>query len=95
MADSTISNMCERIRAGDVTMKELDRIAIPARRKQVTKLCSAAGEYGIDEAVEQKLNEAKAFNRHKETLGLICDHIFNIHVKGECGNRMCLHFAFL
>ena len=92
MADSTIGNMCERIHAGDITMKELDRIAIPAIRKQMTKLCSAAGEYGIEEALEQKLNEAKAFNRHKETLGLICDHIFDIHVKGECNGNV---LAFL
>lgn len=95
MADSTIVNMCEKIRAGDITMKELDKTAIPTIRKQMTKLCSAAGQCGIEEALEQRLSEANAFNRHKETLGLICDHIFDIYVKGECGNGMCLYFGFL
>ena len=63
-------------------MKELDRIAIPGIRKQLTKLSLAAGEHGIEEALEQKLSEAKAFNRYREALGLICDYIVEIHVEG-------------
>ena len=82
IADSTIGNMCRRIRSGDITMKELDRISDSVRRKRMKKLCSAVGEEGVEEALEQKLNEARAFNRHRETLGRICDYVTDVHIKG-------------
>lgn len=84
LADSTIGATCRSIRTGDISMKELDGIAIPARVRLLEKLCSAAGEDGIQEAVNEKLDAANAFNRHRETLGLICSHIVGVHVKGVC-----------
>ena len=82
IADSTISSMSERVRSGDITMKELDRISDDIIRKRIKKLCSAIGEKGIEEALEKKLSEARAFNRHRETLGLICDSVTDVHVQG-------------
>ena len=82
IADSTIGNMCKRISSGDITMRELNRISDPARVKQMKKLCVAAGEHGIEEALEQKLSEQQHFRRHREAIGRICDHVLDIHVKG-------------
>ena len=82
IADSTVSSMSERVRSGNITMKELDRISDDIRRKRIKKLCSAIGEEGIDEALEKKLDEARAFNHHRETLGLICDSVTGVHVQG-------------
>lgn len=89
IADSTVSSMSERVRFGDITMKELDRISDDIRRKRIKKLCSAIGEEGIEEALEEKLNEARAFHRHRETLGLICDSITDVHVQGTV---LCFYY---
>ena len=82
IADSTVSNMSRRVRSGDITMKELDRISDDVRRKRINRLCSAIGEKGIEEALDEKLHEARAFNRHRETLGLICDSVTDVRVQG-------------
>ena len=82
IADSVVSNMSERVRSGNITMKELDRISDNIRKKRIKKLCSAIGEMGIEEALDEKLNEARAFNRHRETLGHICDSVTDVHVQG-------------
>ena len=81
IADSTISNMSKKVQSGDITMKELDRISDDIRMR-IKKLCSAIGEKGIEEALKEKLSEARAFNRHRETLGLICDSVTDVHVQG-------------
>ena len=82
IAESAVNNMSQRVRSGDITMKELDRISDDVRKKRIKKLCSAIGEMGIEEAMDEKLNEAKAFNRHRETLGLICDSVTDVHIQG-------------
>ena len=82
IADSTVSSMSERVRSGKITMKELDRISDDIRRKRIKKLCLAIGEMGIEESMDEKLNESMSFNRHRETLGLICDSITDVHVQG-------------
>ncbi len=82
IADSVVSNMSEKIQSGDITMKELDRISDDIRKKRMKKLCSAIGEMGIEEALDKKVNEARAFNRHRETLGHICDCVTDVHVQG-------------
>ena len=82
IADSTIGNMCERIRSGDITMKELDGIADDVRRKRMKKLYLAVGEKGVEEALQQRVDEGRAFNRHRETLGLICSSVTDVTVEG-------------
>ena len=82
IADSTIGNMCRKIRTGDITMQELHRISDRVKQMKMKKLCQAVAEKGVEEALELKLSEAKAFCRHRETLGLICDHVVNTPVKG-------------
>jgi hypothetical protein len=82
IADSVVSNMSERVQSGNITMIELDRISDDVRRKRIKKLCSAIGVMGIEEALDEKLSEARAFNRHRETLGHICDSVTDVHVRG-------------
>jgi hypothetical protein len=82
IADSVVSSMSERVRSGNITMKELKKISDDTRKKQIKKLCSAIGEIGIEEALNEKLREARAFNRHRETLGHICDSVTGVHVQG-------------
>lgn len=81
IAESAVSNMSQRVRSGNITMKDLNRIS-DDRKKRMKKLCSAIGEMGIEEALDEKLSEARAFNRHRETLGLICDSVTDAHIQG-------------
>lgn len=63
-------------------MKELDGIADDLRMKRMKKLYLAVGEERVEEALQQRLNEARAFNRHRETLGLICSSVVDVTVEG-------------
>lgn len=83
IAESTLDNMCQGIYSGDITIEELDGISAPTRKKQIQKLCLAAKKDGIEEALEQKLSEVSEFKRYREDVGLICDHVLGIHVKGK------------
>ncbi len=79
-AESTLSDVCDRISDGSVTPSELS--LIEKKKNHVLKLISAAiKNKDVTEALEMRLREHKRFRVEKEHLVLLCDHV-TIKIKG-------------
>lgn len=91
-AHSTLELVCRNIIEGDITVNELQKIS--AKMDQMKRLCRAASVSenqepqqqqfafkGIKAALEQRMDEYKAFTRRKEHLGTLCSAI-DVNIKG-------------
>ncbi len=83
-AESTLTDVCDRISDGSVTPRELS--LIEKKKNHVLKLIDAAIENKgaakcLEEALEIRLREHKIFCEEKECLVLLCDHV-TIKIKG-------------
>jgi len=91
-AHSNLEVVCRNIIEGDITINELQKIS--AKMDQMKRLCRAASVSenqepqqqqfafeGIKAALEQRMDEYKAFTRRKEHLGTLCSAIA-VNIKG-------------
>ena len=89
---SNLELVCGQIIEGDITITELQKIS--AKMEQMKRLCTAAlvsgnqeprlqqFEFeGISAALEQRMDEYKAFTKRKEHLGTLCSAI-TVSIKG-------------
>ena len=77
-AESTLSDVCDRISEGSVTSNELS--LIEKKKNHVLKLIGAATKdkdvaKHLEEALEIRLREHKRFCEEKERLVLLCDRV--------------------
>ena len=97
-AHSSLEEVCRQIIEGSISIKELQKIS--SKMEQMKRLCTAASTNGnqkqepqqqqfafqnIKAALDQRMDEYKAFNRRKEhlvTLVTLCSRI-NVKVKGK------------
>ena len=92
-AHSNLELVCRQIIEGGITINELQKIS--GKMEQMQQLCAAASVSdkqeprkqhfafeGIKAALEQRMDEYKAFTRRKEHLGILCSAI-TVNIKGE------------
>ena len=94
-AHSSLEEVCRQIIEGSISIKELQKIS--SKMEQMKRLCTAASTNGnqkqepqqqqfafqnIKAALDQRMDEYKAFNRRKEHLATLCSRI-TVKVKGK------------
>lgn len=103
-ADSTLTDMIERIFSGAISLEEME--AVHHKRSHVEKLCAAsslhAWEYTWDDVktfMDHRHKECVAFRLYKEILASFCRQLetHNLHVEGQilcvvCA--WCLHVSW-
>ena len=82
-ADSTLDDICDRLRTGIVTLEELKKIT--EKRDQLQALCSAHinrkdKQYtqktaALKQILQQRIKEQQRFTRTRELLGFLCGRI--------------------
>ena len=109
-AHTNLEQVCKQLIEGSISIKELQKIS--SKMEQMKRLCTAASTNGnqkqepqqqqfafqnIKAALDQRMDEYKAFNRRKEHLATLCSRI-TVKVKGKsqviCLIMSCLSFYY-
>ena len=83
MAQSKITEYCQKIKTGDIIVVELKRVS--SKIEHFKKLCSAADapqEGQIEQLLQDRINEEKFFSNRKTLLTTICQHL-TITIEGN------------
>lgn len=86
LADSTLTDMVQRIFNGFISLQEMETVF--HKKSQVEKLCAANSQYNWDDVkscLDLRINECRAFQRHKEILGAFCRELqaYNLPIEGQ------------
>lgn len=86
LADSTFTDMIQRIFNGSILFHEIE--AIVQKKSQVEKLCTASSQHNLDDVksmLDRRNKERNAFKHHKAILDSFCREldICNLNIDGK------------
>lgn len=84
LANSTLSDLLERLFSREVTMKELR--TLDAKKDQLEKLCIAEGQRNVGDVLmtlDRGKKESTGFERYQSQLGAFCRQMKSLDIQIE------------